>query len=98
MRFKGPIADTRLKVSNPEEAQALVSSAVGALDRLEPLIDEETRLFKAGKVRDALGMALEKNEAAQTFPTPGLCPNAEACPSLSEESLPCPRRAVLREH
>lgn len=67
MRFKGPIADTRLKVSNPEEAQALVASAVTALDRLEPLIDEETRLFKAGKVREALGMALEKNEAAQSY-------------------------------
>jgi hypothetical protein len=59
--------DTRLKVSNPEEAEALVASALAALDRLEPLIAEETRLFKIGKVRDALQMALDKNEAAQGY-------------------------------
>lgn len=70
MRSKGPIAertDTRLRVSTPDEAEQLVASAVDALDRLEPLIDEETRLFKVGKVREALGMAVEKNEAAFAY-------------------------------
>lgn len=70
MRFKGPLAerpDPRLRVSNPEEAQALVTSAVEALDALEPLIDEETRLFRAGKAREALSLALQKNEAAQIY-------------------------------
>lgn len=70
MRPKGPIPerpDNRLRVSTPEEAEALVASALVALDRLEPLIAEETRLFKIGKVRDALRFALEKNEAAQGY-------------------------------
>lgn len=70
MRFKGPIAerpDPRLRVSNPEEAQALVTSAVEALNHLEPLIDEETRLFKAGKAREALSLSMDKNEAAQVY-------------------------------
>lgn len=70
MRSKGQSAerqDTRLRVSKPEEAEQLVASAVSALDRLEPLIEEETRLFKLGKVRDALGLAVEKNEAAETY-------------------------------
>jgi hypothetical protein len=70
MRSKGHIAehaDARPRVSKPEEAQALIHSAIDALDRLEPLIEEETRLFKAGKVREALGMAVEKNEAAQLY-------------------------------
>ncbi len=70
MRSKGQIAerpDARLRISTPEDAETLVSSALEALNRLEPLIDEETRLFKSGKVRDALGMAVDKNEAAQTY-------------------------------
>lgn len=70
MRSSSPIAERsepRLRVSNLEDALTLVASAIHALDRLEPLIDEETRLFKLGKVRDALTMAVEKNEAAQTY-------------------------------
>lgn len=70
MRFKGQLAerqDARLRVSTPEEAQSLVASALDALNNLEPLIIEETRLFKIGKVRDALSMALEKNGAAFTY-------------------------------
>lgn len=59
--------DNRLKVSRPEEAEALVASALAALDRLEPMIEEETSLFRAGRVRDALKMAMEKNAAAQTY-------------------------------
>ncbi|MCA0399624.1 MAG: hypothetical protein LCH38_02280 [Proteobacteria bacterium] len=60
-------ADTRIRVSKPEEADTLIFSALEALDRLEPLIEEETRRFKAGKMRDALTLAMEKNEAAQVY-------------------------------
>lgn len=70
MRPNGQVAErpnTRLKVSKPEEAQALVSSALAALDTLEPLIEEETRLFKAGRMREALGFAVDKNAAAQKY-------------------------------
>lgn len=70
MAFKGQTAeraDNRLKVTRAEEAEQLVSSALEALDRLEPLIEEETRLFKAGKAREALNLAVEKNEAAQIY-------------------------------
>ncbi len=59
--------DARLRVTNAEEAQALVTSALEALNHLEPLIEEETRLFKTGKVREALGMAMDKNGAAQIY-------------------------------
>lgn len=70
MRSKGQTvsrADTRPRITKPEEADDLVASALAALDRLQPLIDEETTLFKAGKVRDALGLAIAKNEAAQHY-------------------------------
>ena len=60
-------SDARLRVTTPEEAHRLVVSALEALDALEPLITEETRLFKAGYVREALGMALQKNEAAAQY-------------------------------
>ncbi|MCZ8375291.1 MAG: hypothetical protein O9342_07950 [Beijerinckiaceae bacterium] len=60
-------ADTRLKITRAEDAEMLVGSALDALDRLEPLIEEETRLFKAGKARDALTLAVEKNNAAQGY-------------------------------
>ncbi|MCA0406087.1 MAG: hypothetical protein LCH39_08060 [Proteobacteria bacterium] len=59
--------DNRLRVTNPEEAQRLVLSALEALDGLEPLIEEETDHFKAGRVREALGMALDKNAAASRY-------------------------------
>lgn len=70
MRSSSQIAERsepRLRVSNLEDAQTLVASALDALNRLEPLIDEETRLFKGGKVRDALRMAVEKNQEAQAY-------------------------------
>ena len=70
MRSRAPAAepaDTRPRVSRPEEAEQMVNAALAALDRLEPLIDEETRLFRIGKVRDALGMAIDKNRAAQEY-------------------------------
>lgn len=60
-------ADNRLRVTTPEEAQRLVASALEALDTLEPLIEEETKRFRAGLIREALGMALEKNEAASRY-------------------------------
>jgi hypothetical protein len=60
-------SDARLRVSTPEEAHRLVSSALEALDTLEPLIEEETLRFKAGRVREALSMALDKNEAAARY-------------------------------
>lgn len=70
MRSKGPSAeraDTRLRISKPEDAEQLVTSALEALDRLEPLIETETMLFKAGKVREALKSTMEKNAAAQVY-------------------------------
>lgn len=59
--------DPRLRISRPDEAETLVQSALNALDQLEPLIEEETRLFRIGKIKDALGMALQKNEIAQSY-------------------------------
>lgn len=70
MAFKGKTAeraDNRLKVTRAEDAEQLVASALDALDQLEPLIDDETRLFKAGKAREALALAVEKNRAAQAY-------------------------------
>lgn len=70
MRSKGNNAerpDPRPRVTKSGEAETLVASALDALDRLEPLIESETVLFKSGKVRDALGMAMEKNSAAQEY-------------------------------
>jgi hypothetical protein len=60
-------SDNRLRVTTPDEAQRLVLSALDALDALEPLIEEETAHFKAGRVRDALDMALDKNTAASRY-------------------------------
>ena len=62
-----PRADLRSRVSTPEEAETLVRSALASLDRLEPLIAEETARFRDGKVREALAMAMEKNTAAQDY-------------------------------
>ena len=57
----------RPRVTRAEDAEELVRSALDCLDRLEPLIEQETSLFREGKVRDALAMAMEKNEAAQGY-------------------------------
>lgn len=70
MRPKGPAAeraDLRPKVTRPEEAETLVASAITALDALEPLIEQETELFRKGQVREALALAMAKNEAAQSY-------------------------------
>lgn len=57
----------RPRITNAEDAAKLVDTALDALDALAPLIEEETKLFKAGKVRDALGTAMQKNSAAQNY-------------------------------
>lgn len=70
MRPRGPVAerlDPRPKVTRPEEAETLVNSALSALDRLEPIIERETEFFRKGLVRDALALAMDKNEAAQVY-------------------------------
>lgn len=70
MRPKVPASerpDLRPKVTRPDEAEALVSSALAALDVLEPLIEKETELFRKGRVREALSLAMTKNEAAQDY-------------------------------
>jgi hypothetical protein len=70
MRPRGPAVerpDPRPKVTRPDEAETLVGSALTALDSLEPLIEQETELFRKGRVREALAMAMAKNEAAQSY-------------------------------
>ncbi|MGL5448082.1 MAG: hypothetical protein ACRDBL_12315 [Rhabdaerophilum sp.] len=70
MRPRGPAPerlDPRPKVTKPEEAETLVNSALSALDRLEPIIEQETELFRKGRVREALSLAMDKNEAAQLY-------------------------------
>ena len=59
--------DLRQRISKPEDAEQLVQSALTALERLEPLIARETALFRSGKVRDALSLAMDKNDAAQGY-------------------------------
>lgn len=70
MRPKGPASerpDLRPKVTRAEEAETLVASALSSLDALEPLIQQETELFRKGRVREALALAMQKNEAAQSY-------------------------------
>ena len=57
----------RPRITREEDATDLVRSAIVALDRLEPLIEQETELFRIGKVRDALALAMDKNDAAQGY-------------------------------
>lgn len=57
----------RFRITSESEAIELVDATLSILDELEPLIETETKLFKAGKVKDALALALEKNAAAQTY-------------------------------
>jgi hypothetical protein len=59
--------DPRPKVTRPEDAETLVTSALSALDRLEPIIERETELFRKGQVREALALAMDKNAAAQVY-------------------------------
>ncbi len=60
-------SDLRPRVTNAEEARRLILSALEALDALEPLIEAETALFRAGRIREALDMALDKNAAAARY-------------------------------
>jgi hypothetical protein len=57
----------RPRVTRAEDADELVASTLRALEKLEPLIRQETELFRIGKVREALAMAMEKNDAAQGY-------------------------------
>lgn len=85
-----PATHERPRVLSAENANELVSATLAALDRLEPLIREETELFRIGKVRDALAMAMDKNDAAQAYT---LCleylkSNAIAIGRFQPEDLP----------
>jgi hypothetical protein len=77
------------RVASPEDAEALVDFALATLDALEPLIAEETRLFKAGKIRAGLALALTKAQSVQryTLALEGLKRNAVAIGRFRPERL-----------
>ncbi len=57
----------RARVTSPSEAQTLVTSALEALDALEPIVETETRTLKAGRVREALSLGEAKSKAAAHY-------------------------------
>ncbi len=59
--------DTRPRVANTTEAEALVGAALDALDTLEPVIAEETALMRDGKLNAALDLSDRKSLAAQRY-------------------------------
>jgi len=65
MRQHSP--DMKPRVTNPAEADALVGAALAALDRLEPIIAEETGHLQDGRVREALALDTSKADAARRY-------------------------------
>ena len=57
----------RPRVTNVQDAEALIITALDALDRLAPLVEAETQELKTGKIRKAMAIAEEKNAAAQAY-------------------------------
>ncbi len=57
----------RYRVTNADEAQSLVATALASLDALEPIIAEETALLKEGMTRQALFLSIEKAQAASHY-------------------------------
>jgi hypothetical protein len=55
------------RVTNAEEAKALLDLALTSLDALEPIIAEETALLKEGMTREALRLSIEKAQAAGAY-------------------------------
>lgn len=62
-----PTEAQRHRVTNSEEAKALVDLALKSLDALEPIIAEETALLKEGMTREALRLSIEKAVAASSY-------------------------------
>ena len=60
-------APPRPRVTNRTEAEALIVSALDALDALAPLVETETREMQAGRMRQALESAPAKDEAARRY-------------------------------
>jgi hypothetical protein len=59
--------DTRPRAATLQEAEALVSEALAALDVLQPLVVEETARLGDGAIRDALGLSETKGAAARRY-------------------------------
>ncbi|MGL5362620.1 MAG: hypothetical protein ACRDBH_07050 [Bosea sp. (in: a-proteobacteria)] len=60
-------ADTRLRVTLPAEATALVDSVVEQLSALAHVVGEETQLVRDGKLAEALEREVRKSELAGAY-------------------------------
>ena len=60
-------AAARARVTTPEEAEAMVSHALGSLDALEQVITQETSLLRDGQMREALKLSEQKTPVAQHY-------------------------------
>lgn len=57
-------APSTRRVATPAEARALVAEVVGMIDRLEQTLAAETELMRAGRLREGLDLAPQKQEQA----------------------------------
>lgn len=60
-------APAQPRVTNQNEAEALIIAALDALETLAPLIEAETLEMKAGRIRKALETSDAKAEAARRY-------------------------------
>ncbi len=62
-----PQAVVRARITTAADAQTLVTAALDALDTLEPIVETETRILKAGQIREALTLTEAKTKAAADY-------------------------------
>ena len=55
------------RIATSEDASTIVADALDALDRLEPLLTEETALLREGRMREALKLSADKAGAAAHY-------------------------------
>ncbi len=62
-----PTCNDAAPISSPAEAEQLVRSLTGAMDDLLALVEEETKLVRAGRLKEASKLERRKAELARTY-------------------------------
>jgi hypothetical protein len=83
-------------ISNPSEAREIVARLGDTMDALQGVVEEETKLLRAGRLRDAAKLATKKTDLARIYAADTA--RLKASGSYLEQNLPSALRTLKQRH
>jgi hypothetical protein len=83
-------------IANPSEAREVVGRIGDTMDALQGVVEEETKLLRAGRLREAAKLAPKKSDLAQLYAADTA--RLKASGSYLEQNLPSALGALKQRH